>query len=157
MRFIIALAFERSGLGVTSGISDTAGDLKVLMAKSVTKSAVTNITRFLLFAARGSRSIAATAITVPTNMKGVLLPRLWFTLSDHAPNIGSMMRAKMLSMAIIPPERVSPILKKYFSISGIILSYICQKALIARNAKPMVIVRLLSSFMILFTSENFVR
>ena len=66
--------------------------------------------------------MAAAAIMVPTNIKGVLLPLLLFTLSDQAPKIGSMNRAKILSRAIIPPDSVSPILNEYLSISGMMLS-----------------------------------
>ena len=51
-----------------------------------------------------------------------IFPLLWRSLSDHAPKIGSIIRAKILSRAIMAPESVSPIPKKYLSISGMILS-----------------------------------
>ena len=112
------------------------------MAIRVKSSMTMKSARFLMFAAMGRKIIKMTERMVPTKMKGVRLPRLVMTLSDSAPKMGSMNSAKILSSAMIAPDRVSPILKKYFRIKGMMLSYICQKALIARNANPMRTVRL---------------
>ena len=67
-RFIIALPFERRGFGVISGISETAGERKVLIERSARKSAAIKITRFSIFAEIGISIINMTAETVPTIM-----------------------------------------------------------------------------------------
>ena len=46
------------------------------------------------------------ADTAPTTIKGVRLPRLVITLSDRAPNKGSINTARTLSIDIIAPEAV---------------------------------------------------
>ena len=94
----------------------------MLIDTNVISSAAMKNIRLRPLAAAGSSSMKMTASIVPTNMKGVLLPLLWFILSDHAPKMGSIINAKILSSAIIAPEAVSPISKKYLSMSGIILS-----------------------------------
>lgn len=94
----------------------------MLIEIRVMNSAPTNQMTFLLFAASGSISMNITASMVPIKMNGVRFPLLWLILSDHAPKIGSIIRAKILSRAIMAHESVSPIPKKYLSISGMILS-----------------------------------
>ncbi len=69
-------------------------------------------------------------------MKGILFPSLVSTRSDRLPNSGSKNRASTLSAAIMVPVTVSPSPKVPCSISGIILSYICQKAEIDKKASP---------------------
>ena len=156
IRLMIAFPLERSGFGVTSGISDTAGERKIPIDSSVQNSAATNRIRFRAFAAAGSSSMKMTAKIVPTKINGVRLPRFVLILSDHAPKNGSRNSARMLSSAMMPPDSVSPIWKVYFKINGMMLSYTCQKALIARNANPIKMVRLLSSFMMFSLVSYFV-
>ena len=142
----MALPLDLRGFGVTSGIRETAGERYMLMDIRVASSITMNSVRLRPFAAAGSISIKTTERIVPTSINGVRFPRLLFTRSDHAPNTGSSIRAKILSRAIIPPDRVSPMPKKYLSMRGIMLSYICQNALMARKANPTKTVFLLSSF-----------
>jgi hypothetical protein len=130
------------GFGVRSGIRATAGDRYVLMARSTIPRAIKNIGRLFNLSAKGKKAIHMTAINVPKMIKGVRLPSLVSTLSDKAPNKGSIIRASTLSMAIIAPVKVSPTPKVFFSISGMILSYSCQKELIDKNARPIKKVRL---------------
>ena len=118
----MAFPLDLSGLGVTSGIRETAGERKVLMDIRVKSRATMKNVRFLLFAAIGSSVMNITAKIVPTKINGVRFPFLWFILSDHAPNNGSIISANMLSSAIIPPEIVSPMLNEYLRTRGIMLS-----------------------------------
>lgn len=50
--------------------------------------------------------------------------------------------ARTLSIAMITPVAVSFTPKVFCKINGMILSYICQKALMLKNAIPIKIVRL---------------
>ena len=86
------------------------------------------------------------AAMVPPRMYGVLFPSLVFVLSDSVPKNGSRKRANTLSAAMMAPENVSFMWNVFVSISGMTLSYICQKEQIDRNARPTRTVRLLLSF-----------
>lgn len=81
-----------------------------------------------------------TEAIVPYIMNGLRLPSGCLHLSDKVPNNGSRKRASTLSMAIITPENVSFRWKVFVRRSGTILLYICQNALIAKNANPTLIV-----------------
>ena len=83
---------------------------------------------------------------VPKRINGMRLPILVCVLSEIAPNSGSRNSASTLSAAIIAPEYVSLRWNVLVSISGTMLLYICQNAQMDRNARPVNIVRLLSSF-----------
>ena len=133
-----ALPFDLSGLGVTSGISATAGERNVPIDSRSTASAAKNSTKLFDAPATGISIHEATATNVPQTMKGILRP----ALSLSIPNIGSMKSASTLSSAIITPDAVSFIPNMFLSISGITVSYICQNALIAINARPTRNVRL---------------
>ena len=71
-------------------------------------------------------------------------PIFVFVLSERAPKNGRRKSARILSAAIIEPERVSFMWKVLVRMSGMTLSYICQKAQMDKNARPVRIVRLLS-------------
>ena len=94
-----------------------------------------------------SSSISATAQAVPNSMKGMRLPRRVLVRSDSLPNSGSRNRASTLSAAMIAPETLSPMWKVSRRISGMMVSYICQKAQIEKNASPISSVRRVFSFM----------
>ena len=83
---------------------------------------------------------------VPKRINGMRLPIFVCVLSEIAPNSGSRNSASTLSAAIIAPEYVSLRWNVLVSISGTMLLYICQNAQMDRNAKPVNMVRLLSSF-----------
>ena len=74
-------------------------------------------------------------------------PIFVFVLSERAPKNGRRKSARILSAAIIAPERVSFMWKVLVRMSGMTLSYICQKAQMDKNARPVRIVRRLLSFM----------
>ena len=101
MRLMIAFAFERSGLGVTSGISATAGDRYVFIAISSSTSTVMNAARRPGTSIFGRISIRMTAASVPPTMNGMRLPKRVLYLSESRPNSGSMNSASTLSSAII--------------------------------------------------------
>ena len=65
---------------------------------------------------------ATHAMIVPIMMKGVLLPRDDFDLSDREPKRGSIKSASILSSAIIAPESVWLIPNLSVSIFGTIVS-----------------------------------
>ena len=90
------------------------------------------------------------AMPVPNRINGMRLPIFVLVLSDIAPNSGSRNSANILSAAIIAPEYVSLRWKVFVSIRGTMLLYICQNAQMDRNAKPVSMVRLLSSFILRF-------
>ena len=79
---------------------------------------------------------------VPPRINGILFPIFVSVLSDSKPNSGKRKIASTLSIAINAPVTVSPKWKVFWSISGIILSYICQNPEIDKNAKPIKNVRL---------------
>ena len=106
------------------------------MDSSVAKRATTNSTRLCRLSAMGSSSIKITARTVPASMNGVRFPSGVSTLSESVPNTGSRKSARTLSIAISTPVTVSPSPKVFCRISGIMLSYIFQKAQILKNASP---------------------
>ena len=133
----MALAWLRSGLGVRSGISATAGERYSPMAMSRQNSAATNRARFCLRSATGSSSMSATARQVPTTIKGSLLPNRVSTLSDREPKRGKRKTASTLSPAMMAPVMVSFIWKVPCKINGTRLSYICQNALMDKKASPM--------------------
>ena len=97
---------------------------------------ITKSGRFTALSAAGSSRRKITASMVPVTIKGILFPAFVSTLSDRLPNSGSKNSASTLSAAIITPVTVSPIPKVPCKMSGIILSYICQKAEIDKNASP---------------------
>mgnify|MGYP004417966705 FL=1 len=76
------------------------------------------------------------------------LPILAVHLSESPPNNGSRKRASTLSAAMIAPEKVSFMWNVLVRISGITLLYICQKAQIDKNAKPILIVCFVFSFIL---------
>ena len=96
----------------------------------------TNKVKFIVLSANGKIIKNTNASAVPVIINGILRPIGVLTLSDSAPKIGSKNNANTLSAAIIAPVTVSPKPKVFFKISGITLSYICQKALIVKNAIP---------------------
>ena len=62
----------------------------------------------------------------------------------------------MFSAAMIEPERVSFMWKVLVRMSGMTLSYICQKAQMDKNARPVKMVRRLLSFMCSLLIRNVV-
>ena len=87
------------------------------------------------------KAIKANAATmVPTIINGVLLPFLAFLLSEIAPNNGSINKARMLSSAIMTPEAVWFKPNLSIMILAMILSYVCQKIVMIKKAKPINIV-----------------
>ena len=91
--------------------------------------------------------IRMTAQPVPKRINGMRLPILVLVRSEMEPNSGSRNNARILSAAIIAPEKVSFMWKVFVRISGTTLSYICQNAQMDKNARPTRMVRLLLSFM----------
>lgn len=87
-----------------------------------------------------------TAQPVPKRMNGMCLPIFEWLRSDSEPKNGSRNSARMLSAAMIAPEKVSFMWKVLVRISGTTLSYICQNAQMDKNARPTRMVRLLLSF-----------
>jgi len=87
-----------------------------------------------------------TAQPVPKRMNGMRLPIFEWLRSDSEPKNGSRNSARMLSAAMIAPEKVSFMWKVLVRISGTTLSYICQNAQMDKNARPTRMVRLLLSF-----------
>jgi hypothetical protein len=79
-------------------------------------------------------------------MKGVRLPYLVFTLSESAPNRGSIKTASTLSIDIITPDAVCGSPKWLVRIRGTMASYACQNAEIRKKANPTSIVRLTFNF-----------
>ena len=79
-------------------------------------------------------------------MNGMRLPIFEWLRSDSEPKNGSRNSARMLSAAMIAPEKVSFMWKVLVRISGTTLSYICQNAQMDKNARPTRMVRLLLSF-----------
>ena len=77
------------------------------------------------------------------------MPNLLWVRSDSPPNRGSRNRARMLSAAMMAPDKVSLRWKVPVRIRFITLSYICQKAEMDRKASPTRMVRLLLSFICL--------
>ena len=75
------------------------------------------------------------------------LPIFVFVLSERAPKNGRRNSASTLSAAMMAPENVSFMWKVFVRMSGMTLSYICQKAQMDRNARPVRMVRRLLSFM----------
>ena len=69
-----------------------------------------------------------TAQPVPKRMNGMRLPIFEWLRSDSEPKNGSRNSARMLSAAMIAPEKVSFMWKVLVRISGTTLSYICQNA-----------------------------
>ena len=65
---------------------------------------------------------ASAATIVPISMKGVRLPSFDLHLSDIAPKIGSMNRARMLSRAMTTPDAVWDMPNLLVRMSGIVLS-----------------------------------
>ena len=94
----------------------------------------------------GSRLSSTTAANVPPSIYGMRFPILVLVLSESVPKNGSRNSASTLSAAMIAPENVSFMWNVFVSISGMTLSYICQKEQIDRNARPTRTVRLLLSF-----------
>ena len=87
-----------------------------------------------------------TAQPVPKRMNGMRLPIFEWLRSDSEPKNGNRNSARMLSAAMIAPEKVSFMWKVLVRISGTTLSYICQNAQMDKNARPTRMVRLLLSF-----------
>ncbi len=85
---------------------------------------------------------------VPNKIKGMRFPMRVFVRSEMEPNSGSRNSARMLSAAMIAPENVSFKWNVLVRIRGMMLSYICQKAEMDKNASPTRMVRLLFSFML---------
>ena len=79
-------------------------------------------------------------------MKGIRLPMGVFTRSLSPPNSGSRKSARILSAAMMTPVQLSSSRKLFARIRGTTLSYICQKALMDKNASPTRMVRLVLSF-----------
>jgi len=65
IRLMMALPLLRRGLGVTSGMSATAGERYTPIARSSSPSATTNSHRLRAASATGSRFISTTAASVP--------------------------------------------------------------------------------------------
>ena len=120
---MIAFALERSGFGVTSGISATAGERNIAIETSTKRSIsmkITSIIGFAFVTSHGSEpssfescissatermtSPIAAAI-VPTRMNGVLRPSFPICLSDIAPNSGRRNTARTLSSAMTAPDQ----------------------------------------------------
>lgn len=99
----------------------------------------------------GRAFIKMMAAAVPKTMYGIRFPILVSVLSEMDPNSGKRNSAKILSSAITPPAKVSFILNVFLRISGITLSYICQKAQMDRKAKPTIKVLLLFNFIANFS------
>ena len=70
------------------------------------------------------------------------LPILVCVLSEIAPNSGSRNSARMLSSAMMTPDHACDMPNLFVRISGMVLSYACQKAQIRKKAKPTQMVRL---------------
>lgn len=85
---------------------------------------------------------AMAATIVPKTMNGVRRPRLPVCLSEIAPNSGSRNSARMLSSAMMTPDHACDMPNLFVRISGMVLSYACQKAQIRKKAKPTQMVRL---------------
>ena len=114
IRLMIAFALLRRGLGVTSGMSATAGERYVPMAIRRSPRTVTNIIVRLIrgdlkqeLSRTGIRSISPAANRVPRRINGFRFPSLLVHLSEIPPNSGSRKSARILSIAMIIPEIVS--------------------------------------------------
>ncbi len=92
------------------------------MARSVMPSAIKKSGKFTVLSARGISIMKITAATVPSTIKGMRFPNRVSTLSDQAPKSGSKKSARILSIDIMAPVMVSPILNVFFSIRGTMLS-----------------------------------
>ena len=79
---------------------------------------------------------------MPQSTKGSRRPERNRLLSDSVPKKGSRNRASTLSAAMMAPDQVSFMWKVLVKIRGMTLLYICQKAQMEKNAKPMHTVRL---------------
>ena len=86
---------------------------------------------------------------MPTAINGIRLPNRVFVRSESAPKNGNRKTASTLSIAISTPVTVSLMPNVFCSISGMMLSYVCQNAQIERNASPISIVRFVFSFIII--------
>ena len=149
MRLIMAFALLRMGLGVTSGISATAGERYRHMNTSVNAVAASiSASERELCAKLTSMNVQA-ASTEPHTINGMRRPTLLRSfignLSDHIPINGSKTTAKMLSSAMIAPRAVA-LKSKSFRNSGIRLSYTCQNMQTVKNASPTSMVRGIFSF-----------
>jgi hypothetical protein len=100
-RLIIALPFERSGFGVTSGIYATAGVRYVDMVKRSKNKTMRNGSILDVEVKMPSKTRRIAEMIVPNKIYGVLFPRGDLVLSERAPNKGSMKIARMLSMDIM--------------------------------------------------------
>ena len=140
MRLITAFALERRGFGVTSGMRATAGERKVAIESSVTRSKTIKSQRSPMIPRIENITAAA---TVPQTMKGVRLPKRVDVRSEIAPKRGSRTTARMLSSDMINPESASSLIPYFpFRSKGTMVSYACQNAEIRKKAKPTRIVRL---------------
>ena len=123
MRLIMALARERSGGGVRSGIIATAGDLYIPIdtksSKSITINKASLPGTFATLIRSWNRIVDA---IVPTSMNGILLPTLVLVRSESVPKSGRRNKANTLSRAMMNPVMPSPRPNVYFKILGISLS-----------------------------------
>ena len=136
----MAFALLLKGLGVISGMRATAGDLNIDMNRSTSAVITMNITRLRELSAIGMKNSAILVRTVPASMKGIRFPIGVCSLSERVPNRGRRKSASILSIAMIAPMSTSFNEKLFLRISGMMLSYICQKAMIDMKAKPTMIV-----------------
>ena len=136
IRLMTALPWLRRGLGVTSGISATAGLRYVAIEMSTSARPMKNSARFSVRSASGRRNMNSSAPMVPPRMYGMRRPMAVRVLSLNLPNIGSMTSARMLSMAMTTPVSVSSTWNVYFRMRGMMLSYTCQNAQMDMNARP---------------------
>ena len=102
-----ALPFERRGLGVTSGISATAGERYRPIEISSRPSTTRKTGREFMPITAGSDTVNRTARKVPSRMKGMRRPIFALQRSDSAPKYGSRKSASTLSMAMTTPAHVS--------------------------------------------------
>lgn len=107
IRFMMALPLLRSGFGVTSGISATAGERYVAIAISTSPKPTKKSTSLFVFSAVGKSTRQSIAIMLPPTIYGIRLPIFVRVLSDNLPKIGSINSAKTLSSAITTPIRLS--------------------------------------------------
>ena len=154
IKLIMALALLRSGFGVTSGISATAGLRYVPIDTRIHPNTTMNSTFVPADGAAayrlskiGNNSIRTTDTNVPYRRNGLRRPILLLQRSEMPPNNGNKKMARTLSAAIIAPDIVSFIAKVLVKINGMMLLYICQKAQMDKNANPTRMVCPVFSFM----------
>ena len=140
IRLIMALALLLRGLGVISGMRATAGERNTDIKSRTKPVIIKKNTRFRELSAMGIKKRAMLAATVPMIINGIRFPRGVCILSDKDPNIGKRKSARTLSTAMIAPIMTSFSENVFLRIRGMILSYICQKAIMDIKANPTITV-----------------